>query len=67
MALAAVIAGLACQHTMAAHKVGIMIERNAFAFMAAVALTNLHFGVFDVGHFFVGVGLLLEEYQSETK
>jgi len=35
--------------------------------MAAVAFTYFHFCVFGVGYFFVGVGLLLEEYQSETK
>src|SRR6185369_7503042 len=35
--------------------------------MAGVALSNLHFGVFGVGHFFVGVGLLLQADKPKTK
>lgn len=67
MTLTAVIAGLTGQHTVSAQEVGIMVRCNAFAFMAGVALLDLHFGVFRVGLFFVGVGLLLQAHQSETE
>jgi len=59
MTLAAVISCLTGQYPVPTHKVGIMVGCHAFALMAGVALTDIHFGIFRVGLFFVGVGLLL--------
>jgi len=67
VALAAVIAGFAGQYPVATDKISIMVGCHAFALMAGAALTNLHFGVFGVGLFFAGIGLLLHKYESETK
>jgi len=59
VALVAVFADFAGKHTMSTHKIGIMVGGYAFSLVAGVTLTNFHFGVFGVGLFFVGVGLLL--------
>jgi hypothetical protein len=67
VALAAVIAVFTGQHLVIANKIGIMVWRHTFAFMAGVALTYLHFGVFSVGFFFLGVGLLLQADKPKAK
>ena len=48
VALGAVSARLACQDAVASHPVTIMVGRYSFALVAAVALGNLHVGVFLV-------------------
>jgi hypothetical protein len=59
VALVTVIADLGRQQPVTMYKISIVVGRNPFALMTGVALTNLHFGVFSVGLFFLGVGLLL--------
>jgi hypothetical protein len=67
VALGAVVADLAGKYAMFPRKIGIMVGCYPFALVAGVALTDLHFGVFGVGLFFVGVGLLLQADKPKAK
>lgn len=66
MALTAVVSGLACQHTMAAYKIGIVIWSYAFGFVTVIALFDFHPGIFFVRHLFC-VRQLLEIHQGASQ
>jgi hypothetical protein len=67
MALGAVAAGFACKHPVATHKVCVMVKRDTFRFMAAVALTDRSVFIFCMGRLLFGIRLLLEADKSKAE
>jgi len=66
MALVAVVAGLHGEHTVAAEEIGIVVGRNAFTFMAVIALFDRHFRILSMRYLFC-VRLLLETHQGASQ
>lgn len=50
MALVAIVSGLAGKKTVISEKISIMVGRNAFPFVAVIAVLDCHFGIFLVSN-----------------
>lgn len=48
MALVAIVTGFAGENTVISEKIGIMVGRDAFPFVAVIAVLDCHFGIFLV-------------------
>lgn len=67
VALGAVAPGLACEYTVPAQKVRVVVQRDTFRFVAAVAITYRRISIFGMSGFLFSIRLLLEADKSKAE